>query len=116
MDGTKFTELELDMPILETSVISTLVNYAEKVTFGEHVTEIGPTTFAGFTHLSGTLTIPDNVTTIGLSAFEYCSNLSIVIPNSVTSIGNDAFYNVPHIYYNGNLGDENSTWGALARN
>ena len=39
-----------------------------------------------------TFTIPDGVTSIGNSAFSYCSALtSIAIPNSVTSIGNSAF-------------------------
>ena len=43
--------------------------------------------------------IPDSVTFIGNSAFEYCSNLtSVVIPDSVTSIGSRAFYNTA--YYN----------------
>lgn len=37
--------------------------------------------------------IPDGVTSIGNSAFEYWSFLtSVAIPNSVTSIGNWAFY------------------------
>ena len=36
--------------------------------------------------------IPDSVTTIGDSAFEYCKSLSgVVIPDSVTAIGKDAF-------------------------
>ena len=38
------------------------------------------------------LVIPDGVTSIGNSAFEYCSELtSITIPDSVTSIGRSAF-------------------------
>ena len=39
-------------------------------------------------------TIPDSVTSIGISAFSYCSSLtSVTIPDSVTTIGNYAFYN-----------------------
>ena len=38
------------------------------------------------------LVIPNSVTSIGGSAFKYCSSLtSVTIPNSVTSIGDDAF-------------------------
>ena len=38
-------------------------------------------------------TIPNSVTSIGYSAFSWCSSLtSVEIPNSVTSIGNSAFY------------------------
>ncbi|MBQ3150550.1 MAG: leucine-rich repeat protein, partial [Clostridia bacterium] len=38
-------------------------------------------------------TIPDSVTSIGNSAFRYCSDLtSVTIGNSVTSIGDSAFY------------------------
>ena len=46
----------------------------------------------GFT---GSLTIPNSVTTIGSSAFYGCSGFtgSLTIPNSMTSIGNYAFYN-----------------------
>ena len=37
--------------------------------------------------------IPNSVTSIGNSAFSFCSGLTnITIPNSVTSIGDDAFY------------------------
>ena len=42
---------------------------------------------------TGTITIPNSVTTIGIQAFYYCTGLtSITIPNSVTSIGARAFY------------------------
>ncbi|MDE7163958.1 MAG: leucine-rich repeat domain-containing protein [Clostridiales bacterium] len=42
---------------------------------------------------SGTITLPNSVTSIGERAFYGCSNLtSIGIPNSVTSIGDGAFY------------------------
>ena len=38
------------------------------------------------------MTIPSSVTSIGNSAFQYCSGLtSLTIPSSVTSIGNSAF-------------------------
>ena len=38
-------------------------------------------------------TIPDSVTTIGNSAFFYCTSLTeVIIPDSVTSIGDSAFY------------------------
>ena len=42
---------------------------------------------------TGSYTIPNSVTSIGNSAFYYCTGLtSVTIPNSVNSIGNSAFY------------------------
>ena len=45
------------------------------------------------TAATGVITIPDGVTTIGMSAFRNCTGLtSVTIPNSVTTIGESAFY------------------------
>ena len=58
---------------------------------GNSVTSIGSSAFAYCTGLSS-ITIPDSVTSIGDSAFKECTGLtSITIPDSVTSIGYSAF-------------------------
>ena len=54
------------------------------------VTSIGSDAFK-YSSLTS-VTIPNSVTSIGGSAFYYCSSLtSVTIPNSVTSIGSYAF-------------------------
>ena len=59
------------------------------LTFDDDITSVGG--FNGCTQLTS-ITIPNNVTSIGSSAFEDCSGLtSITIPNNVTSIGSSAF-------------------------
>ena len=51
------------------------------------------TVLVSYPSASGDVTIPNSVTSIGNSAFRYCSSLtSVIIPDSVTSIGNSAFY------------------------
>ena len=64
------------------------------ITNGENtytVTSIGNSAFSWCSGLTSVV-IPDGVTSIGNSAFSYCSGLtSVTIPDSVTSIGNGAF-------------------------
>ena len=56
------------------------------------VTSIGSSAFYYCSGLTS-VTIGNSVTSIGSSAFRYCSGLtSVTIPNSVTSIGSGAFY------------------------
>ena len=61
------------------------------------VTRIAPDAFKG----SGltTITIPNNVTSIGDDAFQYCDSLaSVIIGKGVTSIGVSAFASCPRLY------------------
>ena len=61
------------------------------ITIPNSVTSIGKSAFEYCTGLTS-ITIPNSVTSIGEGAFEYCTGLTfITIPNSVTSIGEDAF-------------------------
>ncbi len=59
-----------------------------------NVTSIGYKAFFNCTGLTGSLSIPNSVTSVKGDAFSSCFSLtSITIPNSVTSIGNSAFCN-----------------------
>ncbi|AKB27733.1 Chitin binding protein [Methanosarcina siciliae T4/M] len=61
------------------------------VTIPDSVTSIGDNAFYGCTALNS-VTIPDSVTEIGTSAFQGCISItSVNIGNNVTSIGNYAF-------------------------
>ncbi|MDH8702740.1 hypothetical protein M2138_002111 [Dysgonomonadaceae bacterium PH5-43] len=63
------------------------------VTIPNSVKTISISAFSNCSDLTE-LTIPDSVTSIGNSAFYNCTGLkSVSIGNSVTSIGNNAFYN-----------------------
>ena len=65
------------------------------LSIGQGVTTIGNSAFYYCSGFTGSLTIPDSVTTIGSSAFQSCAGFtgSLTIPDSVTSIGNYAFSN-----------------------
>ena len=68
-------------------------NSLTSVTIGNDVTSIGNYAFEFCKGLTS-VTTPDGVTSIGAYAFEDCSSLtSITIPNSVASIGDSAFNN-----------------------
>ena len=63
----------------------------KSVTIGNNVTSIGENAFKSCYGLTR-VTIGNSVTSIGSSAFYGCFGLtSVTIPNSVTSIGSDAF-------------------------
>ena len=63
------------------------------VTIGNNVTSIGEMAFKWCSGLTS-IEIPNSVTSIESGAFSGCSGLtSVEIPNSVTSIRNSAFYN-----------------------
>ena len=67
------------------------INSLTTLTIGNNVTSIGKNAFLGCTGLTS-VTIGNSVTSIGGYAFNGCTGLtSITIPNSVTSIGGGAF-------------------------
>lgn len=84
------------------------------VTIPSSVTTIKGDVFWQCTSLTS-VTIPNSVTDIGMWAFQDCTSLTaLTIPSSVTTIAANAFYNVPHIYYNGPA--TGAPWGAKVIN
>ena len=60
-----------------------------------NITTIGMSAFSYCTGFSGTLTISNSITSIEVSSFEDCRGFTgpLIIPNSVTKIGANAFFN-----------------------
>ena len=76
--------------IIETAT-NTLISGCQNTTIPENVRSIGGSAFSGCSGLTS-VTIPEGVTSIGNGAFYGCSGLtSVTIPEGVTSIGNYAF-------------------------
>lgn len=68
------------------------------VSISENITSIGDSAFLHCTNLTK-VTIPDSVTSIGNHAFGGCINLSeITIPNTVKAISRYAFQNCPKLH------------------
>ena len=77
--------------VIETAT-NTLIAGCKNTTIPNSVTSIGESAFSYCSSLTS-ITIPNSVTSIGDGAFNSCSSLtSITIPNSVTSIGDYAFH------------------------
>ena len=94
---SKLTELFLDAGLKPLEYMQAIpANYLAyskltSITIPENITSIGRCAFSGCDGLTS-ITIPDSVTSIGSAAFENCSGLtSIVIPDSVTSIDHWTF-------------------------
>ena len=76
--------------IIETAS-NTLIAGCKNTIIPNNVTSIGNSAFVSCSGLTS-VTIPNSVTSIGEGAFYYCSGLtSVTIPNSVNSIGENAF-------------------------
>ncbi|MBQ8448356.1 MAG: leucine-rich repeat domain-containing protein, partial [Clostridia bacterium] len=84
------------------------------ITIPESVSSIGISAFAYCYGLTS-ITIPESVTSIGNSAFSHCKSLtSITIPKGVTSIGWSTFYNcsrLTSINYTGTIAE----WNAIEK-
>ena len=96
-DGTNNGEISVQVmgDVDEFSGFQTAGSAIKGLVIGTSCTTIGNSAFYFCSGLTGSLTIPDSVTSIGDYAFGSCNSLTgdLVIPNSVTSIGMYAFSN-----------------------
>ena len=74
--------------------IGSASRYGVKVIFGDNITRIGNSAFEGGENWEASdISLPASLRTIGDKAFAYCFGLTggLTIPSGVTSIGNNAF-------------------------
>ena len=78
---------------IKSSAFSGCSGFTGSLTIPDSVTTLGERAFLGCSGFTGHLTIGDNVTSIGALVFNGCSGFTgtLIIPDSVTSIGNGAF-------------------------
>ena len=79
----------------------------------EGLTEVSSRAFLGCENLSSVI-LPESITTIESDAFKMCTSLMAEIPENVTTIGKSAFYYVPNVVYNSTATGE--PWGAKCVN
>jgi hypothetical protein len=74
--------------------IFTWTHFTGTLNIPNSVTSIGTNAFKGCTGFTGTLTLSNNLTTIGEGAFYGCTGLtgSLTLPSTLTTIGPYAFY------------------------
>ena len=79
--------------LIRTVVVGTSKAKTGTLTIPNSVTSIGPSAFIQCTNLSGALILSASLTSIGSYCFQNCTGLtgSLTIPASVTSIGQSAF-------------------------
>ncbi len=107
---TSFEELQYftGLTTIRNSTFINCSNLSGSLYIPNSVTSIGGYAFYGCSGLTGSLTIPNSVTTIGYSAFGNCSGFTgnLTIPNSVTTIEDGTFGNCSG--FTGNLTIPNS--------
>lgn len=88
-------------------------NNLKSITVTNNVTAIDQYAFELCKNLTS-VTLPSTVSELGVGTFYGCTSLDLTVPDTVTTIGDRAFYNVPHVTYNGSA--SGSPWGALSIN
>ena len=109
-------EIRGNVTLIQDSIFGNLYKL-KKIVLPANLKKIESNAFLSCTELTD-IVLPDSIDSIKSYAFYSCKKLSITIPNTIKSIGLNAFLNVAHIYYNGNLtpSDSNANWGTLAMN